>query len=167
MNIEIVKVLEEEKTILSHLIELYEYDFSEYENSDVNRLGLYGYSYLDCYWTEDKRYPYFIKVDGKLAGFVMVGNYCYASKDNDTLSLAEFFVMKKYRKNGIGSYVAKEVLQRLHPGKWELIVHPYNEVALSFWCKIIEQCAKGQVKVIDNLEGVYEVALGRAYVFEA
>lgn len=166
MNIDIVKVLEEEKTILGHLIELYEYDFSEFENSDVNGLGLYGYSYFDYYWTEDRRYPYFIKVDGKLAGFVMVGNYCYVSKDNDTLFLSEFFVMKKYRKNGIGTFVASEILQRLHPGKWELTVHPGNEVALSFWNKVIGNCAKGKVAVYDNLDGVYDIALGRAYVFE-
>ena len=38
MDIEIVKVKEEEKEILAHLIELYEYDFSEYENNDVNFL---------------------------------------------------------------------------------------------------------------------------------
>lgn len=40
MNLEIVKVEEEQREILAHLIELYEYDFSEYENSDVNSYGL-------------------------------------------------------------------------------------------------------------------------------
>lgn len=47
--IEIEAVKEEQREILAHLIELYEYDFSEYEDSDVNAYGLYGYSYLDYY----------------------------------------------------------------------------------------------------------------------
>ena len=59
--LEIVRVEEEQREILAHLIELYEYDFSEYEDSDVNSYGLYGYSYLDYYWTEENRHPYFIK----------------------------------------------------------------------------------------------------------
>ena len=39
---------------------------------DVNDDGAYGYRYLDHYWTEEGRYAYFIKVSGKLAGFVMI-----------------------------------------------------------------------------------------------
>ena len=88
MNIEIVQVEEEQREILAHLIELYEYDFSEFENSDVNAYGLYGYSYLDYYWTEKGRYAYFIKADGKLAGFAMVCGYCYVSKDRETRFLS-------------------------------------------------------------------------------
>ena len=61
MDIEIIKVVEEEREILARLIELYEYDFSEYENSDVNFLGLYGYTYLDYYWTENRRFPILYK----------------------------------------------------------------------------------------------------------
>ena len=38
---------------------------------DVNVEGNYGYEYLDCYFEEENRYPYFIKVDGKLAGFAI------------------------------------------------------------------------------------------------
>ena len=66
MNVKLMKVKEEQKSILAHLIELYEYDFSEFEDNDVNAYGLYGYSYLDYYWTEAGRYAYFIQVDGKL-----------------------------------------------------------------------------------------------------
>jgi predicted acetyltransferase len=165
MKIEIVPVLEEEKIILSHLIELYEYDFSEFENSDVNSLGLYGYSYLDYYWTEKNRYPYFIKVDGKLSGFVMVCGFCYVSKDKDTLFMSEFFVMKKYRKLGIGKFAAKEVFN-MHKGKWELTVHPKNPVAMKFWANVIQECAGDNYKAFENIEGVYDDGLATAYIFE-
>lgn len=163
--VELARVEEEQREILAHLIELYEYDFSEYENSDVNAYGLYGYSYLDYYWTEDKRYAYFIKVNGKLAGFVMVCGYCYVSKDEETLFLSEFFVMKKYRRQGIGKYAALQIL-REHPGKWELTVHPNNPGSHKFWKKVISEAAKGEVTVAEQIEGVYDDALATAYLFE-
>ena len=69
MKVELVEIQETEKSVLRHLMELYAYDFSEYDNADVNQHGLYGYTYFDYYWTENTRNPFFIKVDGKLAGF--------------------------------------------------------------------------------------------------
>ena len=165
MLIEIEQVQEEQREILAHLIELYEYDFSEYENSDVNAYGLYGYSYLDYYWTEENRYAYFIKVNGKLAGFAMVCGFCYVSKHEETLFLSEFFIMKKYRKQGIGKYAAKEVLRK-HPGKWELTVHPKNPVSHKFWKSVISEIAQSEMKEVEQVEDVYDDALATAYLFE-
>ncbi len=165
MKIELKRVKEEEKTILGHLLELYNYDFSEFEDTDVNALGLYGYSYLDCYWTGDRRYAYFIKVDGNLAGFIMVCDYCYVTKDRDTLFLSEFFVMKKYRRKGIGEYAAKTVLKK-HKGKWELTMHPKNRTSLKFWEKVITGLAGSTLKVHKNVDNVYPNSKAIAYTFE-
>ena len=74
-ELEIVPVSYEQKSILRNLLELYQYETSPFEedgDGDVNDDGAYGYRYLDHYWTEDGRYAYFIKVSGKLAGFVMI-----------------------------------------------------------------------------------------------
>ena len=165
MKIEMLPVKEEEKTILGHLLELYNYDFSEFEDTDVNALGLYGYSYLDCYWTDDSRYAYFIKVDGKLAGFVMVCDYCYVSKDRDTLFLSEFFVRRKYRRKGIGEIAAKEVFNK-HKGKWELTMHPKNTTALKFWKKVVTEVAGKTLKTHKNVDDVYPNSKAIAYTFE-
>lgn len=163
MKLEIQKVDLEEREILARLIELYEYDFSEYEDRDVNKLGLYGYEYLDYYWTEKRRFPYFIKVDGRLAGFAMVCDYCYVSKEKDTLFLSEFFVMKKYRRKGIGFEAAKIVFEK-HPGKWELTMHPKNKPSLQFWKHVVEKHSKSYV-YHENVKDVYDDALGYAYTF--
>lgn len=72
MKVELQLVKLEEREILSNLLEKYDYEFSQYDNRDVNKLGLYGYQYLDYYWTEKNRWAYFIVVDGNLGGFVMV-----------------------------------------------------------------------------------------------
>lgn len=53
--------------------------------------------FLDHYWTEAGRHPYFIRVDGTLAGFVLIREIAMAY-----YSVAEFFVMKKYRNQGVG-----------------------------------------------------------------
>ncbi|WP_309412171.1 hypothetical protein [Brevibacillus laterosporus] len=47
MKIELVKVSLQQKMILRHLIELYQYDFSEFDHADVNEHGLYDYMFLD------------------------------------------------------------------------------------------------------------------------
>lgn len=72
MNVELKRVSIDEKEILRNLLEKYNYEFSQWDKRDVNKLGLYGYDYLDYYWTEERRWAYFIMVEGKLAGFAMV-----------------------------------------------------------------------------------------------
>ena len=101
MKITLDPVSVDEKEILRNLMEKYDYEFSQYDNRDVNPLGLFGYDWLDCYWTEEGRYPFFIRVDGKLAGFVMVGNFMEVFKDAQ-YCMSEFFVMYKYRRRGVG-----------------------------------------------------------------
>ncbi len=66
MEVEIKEVSIDEKEILRNLQEKYDYEFSQWNKKDVNKLGLYGYDYLDYYWVEDKRHAFFIMVDGKL-----------------------------------------------------------------------------------------------------
>jgi hypothetical protein len=99
MLMNLVRVTEDKVPVLARLLELYEYEFSGFEHTDVNEDGCFGYPYLKIYFTEPKRFAYFIEVDHKLAGFVMVCDYCYVSQD-DRLFMAEFFVMKKYRQLG-------------------------------------------------------------------
>ncbi|WP_248061006.1 GNAT family N-acetyltransferase [Paenibacillus silvae] len=56
------------------------------------------YKYLDHYWTEDGRYPFLIKVDDKLVGFALVRDIGKNESDQTVYWMAEFFVMKKYRR---------------------------------------------------------------------
>lgn len=91
-QINIVEVSLDEKFILSQLIELYEYDFSEFNDRDVNPFGRYGYKYLDHYWTDEGRHPYFIIVNEQYAGFVLINTYCYLQTSADAKAVAEFLL---------------------------------------------------------------------------
>ncbi|MDP2671934.1 MAG: GNAT family N-acetyltransferase [Candidatus Daviesbacteria bacterium] len=149
MKIELVSVTEKEKHILANLLELYEYDFSEFSNSDLDENGRYGYKYLDSYWQEENRHPFFIKVDDKLAGFVLVNKHTYLSDDAN--AIAEFFILKKYRRGGIGSTAAKQIFD-MFPGKWEVTQTNQNKDAQEFWKKVINEYTNGNYKeiVLDN-----------------
>ena len=107
----------EDREILANLIEKYEYEFSQYNNKDVNKFGLYGYKYLDYYWTEPNRWAYFIEVDEKLAGFVMVNDYPESEDRRTDFVISEFFIMHKYRRKGIGKK-AFFMAADLHRGTW-------------------------------------------------
>lgn len=152
-QMELVPVQAEQKEILRNLLEKYMYEFSQYELCDVNALGLYDYPYLDYYWTEKNRWAFFIKVDGKLAGFVMVNDFPEADEPTD-YSLSEFFVLYKYRRSGVGRWAAKEAFNRFH-GRWQLRRHPHNLPSVHFWDRVIEEYTGGNFR----LERGYQKAL--------
>ncbi len=166
MNIELKKVNVEEKEILRNLLEKYDYEFSQWNNRDVNKLGLYGYDYLDYYWTEEKRWAFFIVVDGNLAGFAMVNDYPESKEEMD-YTMAEFFVMCKYRCGGVGKFAAMKVFDMFH-GKWQLTRHPKNKASVYFWDKVVSEYTGGKYILIEAYPGSeYEDGTpGDIYFFE-
>src|SRR5215203_3462290 len=50
--VEVEPVSYSDKDVLSRLIEFYVYDYSEYMGWDVDAHGVFGYRYLDHYWTD-------------------------------------------------------------------------------------------------------------------
>ncbi|BAZ51756.1 hypothetical protein NIES4103_44140 [Nostoc sp. NIES-4103] len=71
MGIEVLPASITDKPLIQRMMELYQYDFSEIEGTDLNKHGYFGYPYLDYYWVEADRYPFIVQVDEKLAGFVL------------------------------------------------------------------------------------------------
>ena len=147
--VEIKKVSKGQKEILKNLMEKYNYEFSQYDYTDVNELGLYGFDYLDGYWTEEERYPYFIYVDGNLAGFAMVNNFAEDDSVEMDYAMAEFFIMYKYRKQGLGRKLAFYMFDLCH-GKWQVKRHPHSTDAVIFWNKIIDEYTNGNYKLIEG-----------------
>jgi predicted acetyltransferase len=66
MAIETILAGREDKAIVQRLMELYQYDFSELDGSDVDPHGIYGYDYLDNYWTQPRHYPLIVRAEGQL-----------------------------------------------------------------------------------------------------
>ena len=100
-------------------MQLYLYDFSEIDGGDVNEGGEFPYRWLDHYWTESGRNPFLVYSDGRIAGFVLVRTDATAGRGPDTKSVAEFFIMRKFRRMGIGRKAAFQVFDRFR-GAWEV-----------------------------------------------
>jgi len=141
-TVTIERIPVEHKSVLRQLMELYDYDFSEYSGADVNEHGLYGYGRVDHYWTAESRIPYFIKVGGKHAGFVLVGHYVPEGTTSPIWAINEFFIMRKYRRRGIGTYVACRVFD-MHRGSWQVSQVCDNDISLLFWERVISDYTNG------------------------
>jgi predicted acetyltransferase len=136
LNISVSPAQIAERHILRNLLELYQYDFSEFDGSDTGSSGLYDYPHLDDYWVEPERTPFLVRVNGQLAGFALVTRYNYLTGLNDAWILAEFFVMRKYRHQGVGEFVASHIFNQFQ-GEWQVAQIPENVAAIAFWRKVI------------------------------
>lgn len=132
----------EDKPVLRNLMELYMHDFSELTGGDVGDHGLFGYRYLDHYWTEPDRHPFMIRVGGKLAGFVLVRTRRRGDGVAES-SIAEFFVMRKYRRRGVGRIAARRVFA-MFPGRWAVMQLSDNTAAQGFWRNVIADYTGGE-----------------------
>src|SRR5215471_16609662 len=131
-NIEVIPASIEQKPILANLLELYTYDFTELKAFKLGEDGRFGYPDLPLYWTEPDRLPFLVKVDDRWGGFVLVRRGSQVSGDEDVWDMVEFFLLRGYRRLGVGTKVAHEIWRRF-PGKWEVRVIERNQRALSFW----------------------------------
>ena len=140
-NKSIVPVSVDDKPILSNLMQLYLHDFSVYDGADINAQGIYAYPYLDLYWLEPTRFPFFVQIEGKYAGFILIRHGCYNFKtqkeDDNLLSIAEFFVMRKYRRQGVGVWAAKSMFDQF-AGAWQVNAQKNNLPAQAFWKVMID-----------------------------
>ena len=148
MNIKLALASIENKNTIENLMQFYIYDFSEYINCDVEENGLFAaYPHLDAYWREENRFPYIIAKDEKYVGFVLVR--LIDSTNRSYFSIAEFFIMKKYRRQGIGKAVAQQIFD-LHKGPWEVFQKESNKPAQIFWNHVINEYTRGHFE--DRLE---------------
>lgn len=141
MNFLIQPVSITDKPVLRNLLELCHHDYSEYDNADVDEHGLFGYNYLDHYWTEPGRHAFLVRVDDRLAGFVLVRDV-EDQHSSITHTIAEFFVMRKYRRQGIGRQVAWSIFDRF-PGDWLVSQEEGNRPAQAFWRRVIDEYTHG------------------------
>ena len=131
-ELEVVPAAREMEPVLANLLEFYVYDFSEFIDVAVEPDGRFHYPSLSSYWQDDNRFPFLVKVDGDLAGVVLIAGGSLITGDSEVWDMAEFFIMRRYRRRRIGVAVAHQVWRRF-PGPWEVRVIESNTPALAFW----------------------------------
>lgn len=128
-----LEVVEPDKRdVLGRLLEFNAYEFSRFDGATLDVNGTYGYRYLDAYWSEAGRVPYFILVADELAGFALV------RQDRQFKSVAEFLVMPKFRHRSVGMQAAR-LLFAQHPGPWQVSQLRDNTEATAFWRRVIPE----------------------------
>lgn len=142
MNLELTTPTKPERSLIRRMLELYLHDFSEFDGSDLDEHGVYGYGDLDYFWFEETHAAFILRVDGNLAGFVLVDNEVVV--DGNERSITEFFILRKYRRQGLGRQAANEVFDRL-PARWEVRVIAENHPAQAFWRKVLTAYAPGSL----------------------
>lgn len=89
------------------------------------------YPYLDDYWTDATRWPYFITFNNEIAGFALINQWSVLGLPTDS-AIAEFFISPAYRRNKIGKSALQELIG-IHQGLWEISVSLGNKRARLFW----------------------------------
>lgn len=144
MQLELIAATVDQAPILENLIELYVHDFSEFLRLEVGEDGRFGYKSLPLYWSEAGRHPFLIRVEGKLAGLVLVKR-----GEGGVWDMAEFFVLRAYRRTGIGTQAAHEVWRKF-PGPWQVRVMEANGSGLRFWAAAIASFTGSAIQPVSS-----------------
>ena len=132
MEIAVLVAGEDQRPVLARLMQLYIHDLSRFDGDEVGEDGLFDLGdYFDLYWVEAERYPFLIWVDGGPAGFVLVREL-----GEGRHSIAEFFVLRRYRRSGVGR-VAAVILFDLFKGDWVVAQLAEHKGAQQFWRGVI------------------------------
>jgi predicted acetyltransferase len=141
MKLELVVAERSQRPLLDRLLQLYEYDYSEYGGVDVDEQGLFPTEDLDASWRPGYD-VYLLRVDGRNAGFGFVTRHRAYLGDGEATLLDQFFVMRKYRRRGIGTRATTALFDR-YPGRWEVATVHGNEPARTFWPRVIGEYTAG------------------------
>ncbi|WP_437593354.1 GNAT family N-acetyltransferase [Sorangium sp. So ce1000] len=130
--------------VLSNLLELYIHDLSDvFPAVELGQDGRFGYPKLPLYWSErERRFAFLIRCGGRVAGFVLATRGSPAVDDPDALDVAEFFVLRRYRRSGVGRQAAFLLWNGL-PGTWTVRVSEGNRGALAFWRGVVAEFTSG------------------------
>jgi predicted acetyltransferase len=151
--VRIERARDDEAPALARLMQLYLHDFSAFAPFDspygeLGGDGLFAYPHLGAYWSVPRREPLLVRVSGRLAGFVLVNDWSASGLPVD-FAIAEFFIARKFRRRGIGTKAARQVIGA-REGQWEVAVLAVNGPALTFWRRALPAVHSGTIDVIES-----------------
>ncbi|MDX6479809.1 MAG: hypothetical protein QOG85_319 [Gaiellaceae bacterium] len=103
------------------------------------------YEYFDAYWTEPERLPFLIEGDGEVAGF------CLVRILDGGWHIAEFSVVPKMRREGIGRTTVDELAQLARAegaAHLEAEVYPHNKGGFAFWRAVDFEIVGADEKIV-------------------
>lgn len=137
LDVQVSPAAPEQAPLLANLLELYAHDLSEFFDVHPRPDGRFGYPLLPHYWEEETRRPFLVHADGRIAGFALIAKGSRITGDPGVWDVAEFFILRGYRRHGAGVAAAVDLWRRL-PGRWEVRVLEGNLPARAFWRSAID-----------------------------
>jgi predicted acetyltransferase len=137
--------------LLSNLLELYIHDLSAvFASVELGADGRFGYEKLALYWSEPERhFPFLIRWDSRVVGFALVTRGSPVSDDPNVLDVAEFFVLRRYRRSGVGRHAAMLLWTRL-PGNWIVRASAGVPGAVPFWRGVVAEFTSGAATELER-----------------
>ena len=152
MPLELRKANPEDFPALQQMLELYQYDISDFYLQDTDAEAKYRYN-LDRH-RQDERFHAHVALEGsQYIGFALVAPAIVTRKEGSWLE--QFFILKRYRRSGAGRALAVHVFQS-YPGLWEVGQMPANHAAQAFWRQVIGTATAGAFVELQVTEGWWQ-----------
>ncbi len=143
-SVTVHQATEEDLPVVMNLLSYYIYDMSEYMGWACMPDGRFGgCDELRSHWSEAEKHAFILRADAEPAGFALVRG-CPEDEGVD-YSIAEFFVLRKFRHRGVGQRVAGQLFDRFR-GRWKVAQLAPNTPAIAFWRKVIGRYTGGQFR---------------------
>lgn len=136
---------ESERDLFRGLVQFYLYDFTEFEPEDIGEDGRFHWDEVERYGRDPGYDAWLLRVDGKPAGFALVDERPPAEDGIASHAIAEFFVLRAYRRCGFGETMARGIFER-YPGHWRVAQISPNQPAIAFWRRVIDAYTGGNFR---------------------
>lgn len=161
-RVELVYIEPQHVGILRNLLQLYLYDFSPYFCSErdgyTNERGLFEVGFdVERYAAppqpgKPRYWGYLARVEGRWAGFALISDRVdRAYHTGPGHNMDEFFVLRCFRRRGIGRAMAKQVFDR-HQGYWQITAIEPNKPAQAFWRAVVRAYTAGRCREFSTEE---------------
>jgi predicted acetyltransferase len=136
-TVELIETGPEHATLIANLYQFYAYESSDWEQEDVEVDGRFYIheEHLARYWEDPQWSANLLLVDGFIAGFLLIEGS--ELPGIDALELADLFILKRYRRKGIGRAIATQVLSS-GEANWLVRFYDQDEVSQAFWRTVLD-----------------------------
>jgi predicted acetyltransferase len=156
-ELQITRASATDRLPLYRMLELYQYELSDIWDQDLDSHGEYGYA-LDRYRSGKDCLAYIARASGQYAGFALVNQSVVLGPGGRWVD--QFFVLKKYRRHGVGRALATRVIKDL-PGQWEIGQMTRNEAAKVFWRSVVAGLKVDSLSEHEVTEGGWQGSIQR------
>ena len=137
MSLQLIATTAEQLPLIRNLYQFYAYESSDWEQEDVEGDGRFYIhdEHLARYWQDPQWSANLLLVDGYIAGFLLIEGSEIPGMD--ALELADLFILKRYRRKGIGRAIATQVLCS-GEANWLVRFYDQDEVSQAFWRTVLD-----------------------------